>query len=118
MRIWDSHSGKCLEVIKESDSQYDRYYSSFTKKQIFGEWYAKNMDTGITLQYNFLQICRWYREFGNGKVLITGQRICTWFSNHLEFLQLNYGNQLDITFEQAKSVLKNEACESLSRKDK
>ena len=110
LRLWSS-DGTCKEVIDSKNPQFDSYYSLFHKKRVHEQYYAKITDWGIELQHNFKPIARWNSVKCDSRFVGAG-RICVWYGRFVEFLQLNYGNRMSITFEQAHQFLNGEIDES------
>ncbi|MBR6436339.1 MAG: hypothetical protein IKS45_07515, partial [Thermoguttaceae bacterium] len=109
LRLW-TPDGICKEVIEPDNPQYDSYYALFHPKQVHDQFYVKE-SWGIELQHAFKPIVRWnspschYRFLGDG-------RLCVWYGSNLEFLQLNYGNHMSVSFDQAHQLLAGEIDES------
>ncbi len=110
LRLW-SPDGICKEVIESDNPQYDSYCALFYPKQVKKTFYAPKNDWGIELQHDSKTIARWNSPSCDSRIIGTG-RICIWYSRYIEFLQLNYGNHMSITFDQAHQFLNGEINES------
>ena len=106
IRIW-SQDGICKEVIQTDNPQYSTFESHFSNQatnRSHNPLSVKLSNWGIELQYDSQPVARWncpschYRFIGDG-------RICVWYGSYIEFLQLNYGNCMGITFEEAQQRL-------------
>ncbi len=106
IRIW-SQDGICKEVIQTDNPQYRTFESHFSNQatnRSHNPFSVKLSNWGIELLYNLNPVARWncpschYRFIGD-------RRICVWYGRDIEFLQINYGNRMGITFEQAQQQL-------------
>ncbi|MBR5710293.1 MAG: TIR domain-containing protein [Thermoguttaceae bacterium] len=111
IRLW-TPDGKLKEVINPQKPHFDSYFALFHKERVHERFYAKQTNWGIELQHDFKPITRWNspscRSFfvGDGRI---------WYGDNgfdLEFLQLNYGNHMSVSFEQAHQLLAGEINES------
>ncbi len=115
LRLWSS-DGTCKDVIDSKNPQFDSYYAllnnaSLNKKRVHEQYYAEVTNWGIELQHDFKPIARWNSSSCQSRFVGNG-RICVWYGHHLDFLQLNYGNHMSITFDQAHQLLEGEIDES------
>ena len=110
MRLWSS-DGTCKDVINSKNPQFDSYYAMFCKERVHEEFYVKQTNWGIELQHDFKPIVRWNNVFCKSRFIGAG-RLCVWYGNNLDFLQLNYGNHMSVSFDQAHQLLAGEIDES------
>ena len=110
LRLW-SPDGKCKEVIDSKKPQFASYYSLLHKEWVHGQYFVKKTDWGIELQHDFKPITRWNSPSCKSRFLFPG-RICVWYGHYVEFLQLNYGNHMSVSFDQAHQFLTGEIDES------
>ena len=112
--LW-SPEGICKEVIEFDNPKYDSYKSLFTPKQVHDHFYSEESSRGIGLQHDFSPIVQWNVQWNNHKSrsrFVGDGRICVWYGHHLDFLQLNYGNHIGVSFDQAHQLLAGEIDES------
>lgn len=121
MRLWSS-AGKFKKVIDSANPRYDSYFSLFHKKLVRGQFFIKKNSGCIELQHKFKPLIRWnteaFRERLRGSScdyhFLSDKRICIWFGPYIELLELNYGNNLSISVNQAQQFLNEEIDDSSS----
>ena len=107
LRLWSS-DGTCKKVCKDGNPIFE---SLFFPNLIHERFYLRWTNRGIEFQHDFKPIARWnnipcdFRFVGAG-------RICVWYGHNLEVLQLNYGNHMSVSFDQAHQFLTGEIDES------
>ncbi len=103
MRLW-TPDGICKEAFEFDTPQYKSYRSLLYNRQNYLHFNGGLSSWVFELQYELKPIARWnntscdFRLVGNG-------RICVWYGKNLKFLQLNYGNHMSVSFEQAHQLL-------------
>ena len=110
LRLWSS-DGVCKEVIPPKSPKYYSLVLLFYKNRNTDLFYAKRSNWGIELQHDFVSIVQWNSLYHNS-LFVRPARICVWYGRNIEFLQLNYGNRMSVTFEQAHQFLNGEIDES------
>ena len=94
---------------KSNDSQFIREQQ--VREIISAVASVQSSDCGVEFQHDSKPIVQWnsslckYCHVGAG-------RLCVWYGRHLEFLQLNYGNHMSVSFDQAHQLLAGEIDES------
>ena len=110
IHIW-SPNGKCKEVIDSDNPKYDSYYRILYPDQIYGSFDLKDNDCVVFLRRNSGSIAQWNSVECNSR-FSTPTRIDVWHDRCHELLQLNYGNCLSVSFDQAHQLLNGEIDES------
>ena len=112
--LWHS-DGRFKCNIDSDNPQFDLYRKIFVLEHSNVPVFIKLSKWGIELQHELKTIYQrnlpwnslsWRFHFvGDG-------RICVWYGRFVEFLQLNYGNHISVSFEQAHQFLVGEIDES------
>ncbi|MBR5711106.1 MAG: TIR domain-containing protein [Thermoguttaceae bacterium] len=108
--LW-SPDGTCKEEIESDNPQFDSYYALLHKDRVYEQYYVKITNWGIELQYDFCPIAGWNSPSCNFRFVGEG-RLCVRYGRFVKFLQLNYGNHMSVSFEQAHQFLAGEIDES------
>ena len=103
MFIW-STDGMSKEVVESDNPQYDSYYKMIHPEKCYGSFYAKENDGGICLQHYSKPLIQWNSDECKSQ-FSAPTCICVWHDGFHEFLQLNFGNRMNITFDQAHQFL-------------
>ncbi|MBR5710958.1 MAG: TIR domain-containing protein [Thermoguttaceae bacterium] len=110
LRLW-SPDGICKEVIEFDTPQYKSYRSLLYNRQNYLHFNGGLSSWVFELQCELKPIARWNNTSCDFRLVGDG-RICVWYGKNLKFLQLNYGNHMSVSFEQARQLLEGEIDES------
>ena len=113
-----SSDGECKKEIKNDDPQFDSYNSLFPNNRVLHEPFDIEIENigdseEHRRRFNKKPIAQW-NCIGRGPSLLSAGRLYIHYGscNRVDFLKLNYGSHLSVSFEQAKQFLNGDIKES------